>query len=157
MSNLWRGASLAATLLVGSQSGAIAGAAEPVRACPTVEIATLASAGEVGARPIPGSDGAVDVSHSLITTGDIRLASPAVADGQPVLILNFKPAAAGAFRAYTAAHVGDSIVFIVDGKVVKVARIFEPIVGDGIQVGPLTADDAKPLATALNRCASAAR
>ncbi len=142
-------AALTALASMGMASGAAAG---PV--CPTVEVAKVVAADAGGARLFPGPQGqGVSVAASpIVTVHDVAKADISYAEGVWGLGLTLRPQAAERIRAYTAAHVGESLAFVVEGRAKMVARVLDPIGGDGIWISPYDKAQAQALAAGINAC-----
>jgi preprotein translocase subunit SecD len=125
----------------------------PSAACPAIEIAEIAAPDSPGARQFHTQDGAlIHVSpDSLVTTSDIADARPAMAEGHEVLEIDLDAASAAAFQEFTASHVGTRLAFVVDHRVRRVARILDPISGQGLIIDPVTASEAAELIRCVHR------
>lgn len=122
--------------------------------CLVIEIAGLAQPGTDGARafPAPTSDRVTVERASIITIRDVATADTSYADGAWGLGLRFNPKAAARMRAYTAAHVGDQVAFIVQGRAKMVVKILDPNMGDGAWISPFAKDKGDALAAEINAC-----
>lgn len=141
---------IVATLIAGAAS------AQPAaNACPKVSFAAVAAPTDVTARHVPDQAGVVVnlAATDLVSPPEIVSANVNITEGQPVLNLSFQAAAGARVRAFTAQHVGEQIAMLVDGKVVRVVKILDPIQGNGILIGPVDRPAAEVLAAKLNQCA----
>jgi preprotein translocase subunit SecD len=120
--------------------------------CAVVEIAEVAAPGSADARELMSMDGtAIAVSrHALVSTADIAAARPALAEGHDVLEIDLSPSSAATLRAFSAAHVGTRLAFVVNGQVRNVARILDPIMGQGLIIDPVSPAEAAALAGCLH-------
>jgi len=145
---------LGASLMLGSSA-----MGKTPAVCPTIEIAPIASLGAAASRTFPGPDGkAVAVERvSLVTGRDITKAETSYAEGAWGLGLKFSAAAVDRLRAYTTAHVGDQVAFIVQGKAKMVVKILDPNMGDGAWISPFDKPEGDKLAAGINACLKTAR
>src|SRR5262249_54294052 len=124
--------------------------------CPSIAIAEVAASPGTGSS-LPTVDGRVVsvLDPPILTTSDITAARVARAEGRDVLELALVQVAAERFRSYTANHVGSQLGFAVDGRVRRVMRVLDPIVGNGLIVDPGDTKEVASLARALGdpRCA----
>jgi len=90
--------------------------------CPQLEIAVVDAA---GGRTIQSPDGKPLrlVVHALLTTSDFAGATVSLTEGQIVLNLTLSPEGGARMRAFSQDHVGAEMAFIVDDKLIKLARI----------------------------------
>jgi preprotein translocase subunit SecD len=111
----------------------IAAAAGSARAsCPTVEL-TAAS--------------------PIAATRDVRHAHASYAEGTWGLGLSFGPDAGARLKAFTAAHVGQTVTLSIDGTMVRQLKILDPLKQDELWISPMSEADAKSLAERINACA----
>jgi preprotein translocase subunit SecD len=138
---------LALALFCAGCSQSLPPAAVAAQSCPTIEIAEIVAADAHGARQFHATDGAaVSVSaDSLVTTADIADVRPATAEGHQVLEIDLGASSAAALRAFSASHVGTRVAFIVNHSVRRMARILDPISGEGLIIDPVTASEAGEL------------
>lgn len=125
--------------------------AEPVT-CPAIEVSVEADGPSGGNRSIALADGRhiLLTDAPLVTTADITEASGSLTEGQSVLNIRVTPERARQVQRYTEQNVGRTLVFLVDGRVVRTPRIRDPITGDGFFIGPLEPGEAERLADAIN-------
>jgi preprotein translocase subunit SecD len=91
------------------------------------------------------------VSRTSVVAGrDIRDAQPGRKDtGTPVVDFSLSNEGARRFRAFTGAHVGDSLAIVLDGRIREVATIKSEISDKGFIEGAFTEQSAKDLAMLL--------
>jgi preprotein translocase subunit SecD len=125
-------------------------------ACPSIAVAELASSPATGS-PLSTSDGRVVsvLDPPILATRDVAGARLGEAEGRQVLELHLEQEGAARLRAYTASHVGTQLAFVVDGRVLQVMRVLDPILGNGLMVDPGDPKELAALAHALGdgRCA----
>ncbi len=141
----WIPAALAASVLGASISANAA--------CTRMEFAVV---DPQGPRTITGPSGKVLHLEAapLVTIADFTGANVSLTENQIVLNISLDRDGGGRLRQFSKDHVGTTIAFIVDGDVIKAARILDPIQFDGFLVGPLERPKAEALADAINKSAS---
>jgi preprotein translocase subunit SecD len=87
---------------------------------------------------------------ALVGMRDFIRASVTFTEGQYCLNVTLTPQAAATLRDYTTQHVGEYLGFVVDGSLAQVAKIFDPLEGDGFLVGGLGEKRARELARRIN-------
>jgi preprotein translocase subunit SecD len=119
--------------------------------CTSIEVVELAPENAITGRLFPTMDQTmVRVSDQpLATTRDISAARAGTAEGSPVLEIDLHEAPAARLREFSAEHVGVNLAFIVNGRVRKVVRILDPILGSGFIIDPVTRFEADALAQSL--------
>ncbi len=117
--------------------------------CPQLEIVAVE---DQGARTVTGPDGnALHIASApLLSMPDFTSANVSLTEGQIVLNLNLSRQSGERIQAFSRAHVGRHLAFIVEGKVIRVAKILDPILGDGIMISPLEKIQATELAERVN-------
>jgi preprotein translocase subunit SecD len=127
-------------------------AAAAAPACPTLEITEIAAPSDAHARRLQTADGDVFFihAHALATTQDVIAARPATAEGHAVLEIDLSPTSAAALRAFTAAHVGSRLAFIVNDRVRNVVRVLDPLRGEGLIIDPVAPAEAQALARCMH-------
>jgi preprotein translocase subunit SecD len=136
------------SLLATVASGAAAGVP-----CPRIELSEIVAAEAPGARRVSGPDGEVLVTGTaLLTSADLLSAGVSEAEGDTGLDLNPTSAAGERLRAYTTANVGRQVAFLVDDRAVKVVKILDPMLADGLWISPMAPDEAGRLAAEINAC-----
>lgn len=126
------------------------GSAMAAPSCPRLEIVIV---DDHGPRTITAPDGKVLHLEAtpLLSMADFTGANVTLTEGQIVLNLNLGPAGGLRIRQFSKDHVGTTMAFIEDGEVLRTARIMDPILGDGILLGPLDRAKADALADAINQ------
>lgn len=82
--------------------------------------------------------------------GDFTAARKITRDGQTVLRLKLSKSGKAKLRKLNRDGVGESVQIEIDG--VESDLVFrEPIAGDGVEVGPYSADDADRVAAVINK------
>jgi preprotein translocase subunit SecD len=90
------------------------------------------------------------LASPLLDRGDFASASVTGDGARAVLNVRLTPDGARRMRDYTAAHVGEALPLVVDGKVVHAPVIRVPISGDGLQIEPLERAVADDVARLIN-------
>jgi preprotein translocase subunit SecD len=109
----------------------------------------------VGPKPLPALGDPIDPTLSVQFTGNdldrskVAAASDGITQGW-VVGLAFTPAATLGFATWTGAHVGEYFAIVLDGKVVEVPYVVQPITSGIAQIGgSFTQASAEGLATVL--------
>ena len=124
---------------------------------PTMAIAIASMEETPGSRRMSSAEGArVYVSNdALLRLEDFTDASVTLTEGQIVLNVGLSPAAAERWVAFTRDHVGSRVAFLVDDRLVRVAKIVDPNMGRGFLIAPLDKEYADRLAREINEAARA--
>jgi hypothetical protein len=125
------------------------GGAIAAPACPRLEIAIV---DDQGTRLITGPDGKVlHLNRApILSMVDFTGANVTLTEGEIVLNLNLSREGGLRIQQFSKDHVGTTMAFIQDGEVIKTAKIVDPILGDGILVGPFDRAKADALADVIN-------
>jgi len=119
--------------------------------CHSLQIAEVAPLSDANTHVASGPSGTVTVENTpLITERQVTGAYVSLTEGQFVLNLDLTPAGGETMRQYTLTHVGSQMAFVVDGKLIKSARILDPLKGDGLLLGPFSKKRADALARVVN-------
>jgi len=120
--------------------------------CPTMEVIVADTAGDA-TRSISAGDGKlVPLTRTpLLTIGDFTDANVSLTEGQTALNVNMTSDAAKRIRTFTANNVGKQIAFLVNGRLLKIAKILDPITGKSFMLSPFVRDEAEKLADSINR------
>jgi preprotein translocase subunit SecD len=105
-------------------------------ACPTVEVSVVAD------KTTP--------QKPLLTLGDFTDAKVSVTAGQIELGVNMTAESASRVQEFTANHVRTKITISLNGRLISMPTIVDPITGKGFQIGPLSREEAQKLADAIN-------
>jgi preprotein translocase subunit SecD len=120
-------------------------------ACPVIEVAAVAP-NHATTRVVGDQNGKqVSLAPPLAVLADVTSAAASRADGADGVGFNVRPAAGARLRAYTAAHVGSQLAFVVDGRA-RVVTIRDPIAGDAFWISPMEQGAARMLAGRVNNC-----
>lgn len=136
--------------VLGSAGLARALPAAPAR-CEGVEITGLAPEG-APARVVmsPAHKPLRLAPEPIARFGDLSRADVNITEGQPALNITLNPEAARRVRAYSAAHVGEGMAILVNGKPAQVFHIRDPITGDGILIAGFSRRYSERLAAEVN-------
>lgn len=139
---------LFAVLMAGIIGTSHSANAEPV--CPRMEFVVV---DDQGPRAITEPDGKVLhlKAAPLLTMIDFTGATVTLTENQIVLNINLDHDGAQRIQEFSKNNVGTTIAFIVDGEVVRTAKILDPIHFDGFLVGPLDRAKADSLANTINK------
>ncbi len=137
----------------------LAGYVLNAQTCPTMEVSVVADKPEGSMRRITSDDGRlVSLNEKpLLTISDFTHASVSLTEGQIVLNVSTTPAGAKRIQTFTANNVGKQIAFLVNGRLIRIARILDPITGKGFMLSPFVRDEAEKLADAINHKESGCR
>jgi len=120
--------------------------------CPTMEVSIVADKPEVSTRRLNTVDGRIISLNQkpLLTIGDFTNANVSLTEGQ--IVLNVKTTTDGARRiqTFTEKNVGRQIAFAVNGRLIKLAKILDPITGTSFMLSPFARDEAEKLAASIN-------
>ncbi len=107
----------AAAIMIGCSSINVANAVD----CPQLEIVAVENQ---GGRTITGPDGnALHIANApLLSMSDFTGANVSLTEGQIALNVNLSHEGGNRIQAYTKAHVGAPLAFIVEGKVIQVRK-----------------------------------
>ncbi len=120
--------------------------------CPSIEVSVVADMPSDSGRSVALSNGkrVFLTGAPLLTTIDVASAHASLTEGQYVLNLDISAKAARRVQAFTAQNVGRTMVFLVDGRIIRTPTIRDPITGNGFLIGPFERAEAERLANALN-------
>lgn len=120
--------------------------------CPAIEIRVAADAPSDASRSITLPDGRqiLLTAEPLVSSADITEAHSSLTEGQYVLNITVTPERAKQVQLFSERNVGRTLVFLVDGRVVRTPEIQDPITGNGFLIGPLERGEAERLAAAIN-------
>jgi preprotein translocase subunit SecD len=121
-------------------------------ACPTMEVSVVAEKSGDSVRTIRSSDGRLVslTDKPLLTIGDFTDANVSLTEGQIVLNVSVTSNGAKRIQTFTANNVGKQIAFLVNGRLLKMARILDPITGKSFMLSPFVRDEAQTLADSIN-------
>ena len=121
-------------------------------ACPTMEVSIVADKPGDSARSVPSGDGNLVplTGKPLLTIGDFTDANVSLTEGQIVLNVNTTTDGAKRIQTFTANNVGKQIAFVVNGRLLRMPRILDPITGKSFMLSPFTRDEAEKLADSIN-------
>ncbi len=121
-------------------------------ACPAIEVSAVADARTDSTRPVTLNDSTtIPLTRTpLVTSADITGANASLTDGQWVVNLDMTDEAAKRVQDFSKQHVGRTVAVLVDGKVLRMPRILDPITGNGFLIGGFERTDAERLATAIS-------
>ena len=141
-----------AILCFGVSVAASAADAQTQNGCPTIEVAVVASGPADSARHVPTTSGqSVDLTATpLLRIDDFTTANVTLTERQIVLNVTMTPDAAKRVQQFSAAHVGQRMAFVVNGRVINTPKILDPITGNGILLAPFQRPDADALAAVIN-------
>ncbi|MCU1338548.1 MAG: hypothetical protein JWO19_4129 [Bryobacterales bacterium] len=127
--------------------------------CPTMEVSVVADKSGDSVRSISSADGSlVSLNEKpLLSIDDFTDASVSLTEGQIVLNISMTTDAAKRIQMFTANNVGKQLAFLVNGRLIKKARILDPITGKGIMFSPFVRDEAQKLADSINHKRSGCR
>jgi len=119
--------------------------------CPTMEVLHVVTKSESSSRAVRSGAAIIYVEeHPLLNFGDFTSANVSVTEGQIVLNVALTGESAKRLQTFTASHVGDRMAYVVNGRVVKVPKILDPITGTGFLIGPFPPAEGQALADAIN-------
>jgi preprotein translocase subunit SecD len=121
-------------------------------ACPAMDVSIVAGKTVHSNRHIASPDGTLIplTDKPLLTIGDFTDANVSVTEGQIVLNVSMSTESAARVHTFTANHVGTTMAFVVDGRVINTPKILDPITGKGFLIGPFSRDEAQKLADSIN-------
>ena len=121
--------------------------------CPTMEISIVADKSGDSTRSISSGDGRlVSLTKTpLLTIGDFTNANVSLTEGQIVLDVSMTTDGAKRIQTFSTNNVGKQIAFVVNGRLLKMARILDPITGKGLMFSPFVREEAERLADSINR------
>jgi preprotein translocase subunit SecD len=130
--------------------------ASPKPGCPRIELTAVLGPAHAGDRQVQSEDGSELrlAPSNLVDPADVTDANVTITEGRPVLNLTFKSEAAARVRTFTSANLGKLVAVLVDGKSYRTLKVLDPIIGDGILIGPVSKPDAEALAARINACQS---
>jgi preprotein translocase subunit SecD len=142
-------------LLMASIAGCVLSAQTPspvTPTCPTMEVSVVAEKSGDSARTIRSSDGRLVslTDKPLLTIGDFTDANVSLTEAQIVLNVSMTADGAKRIQTFTAKNVGKQIAFLVNGRLLKMARILDPITGKSFMLSPFARDEAQKLADSIN-------
>jgi len=120
--------------------------------CPSIEVSVAADGQDEANRSVALPDGShvLLTAEPLVTSADMTGAHASLTEGQYVLNIDVTPERAQYVRTFSERNVGRTLVFLVDGRVVRTPRIRDPITGNGFLIGPLERGEAERLADGVN-------
>ena len=74
------------------------------------------------------------------------------AEGQDGLGFYVSPAAGERLRAFTTAHVGARLAFVIDNRVRMVSKILDPLKGDAFWLSPFPIAEGTAFSERVNAC-----
>ncbi len=121
--------------------------------CPTMEVSVVADKPTDSIRHISSPNGELIslTEKPLLTIDDFTDANVSVTEGQIVLNVSMSNESARRVHEFTADHVGTRIAFLVNGRVINMPKILDPITGKGFLIGPFSRDEARKLADSINQ------
>ena len=127
--------------------------ADRTAACPTIEVSAIAEVQSESTGPVALNDSTnIPLTGTpLVTSADITGARATLTEGQWVLNLDVTEEGARRVQVFSKQNVGRTMAFLVDGKVHRMPRILDPIMGNGFLIGGFERADAERVATAINR------
>jgi preprotein translocase subunit SecD len=123
-----------------------------VNACPTMEVSIVADKPGDSTRSMASADGRLIflTEKPLLTIGDFTDANVSLTEGQIVLNVTTTTDGAKRIQTFTEKNVGKQMAFIVNGRLIKLARILDPITGRTFMLSPFVRDEAEKLASSIN-------
>jgi preprotein translocase subunit SecD len=121
-------------------------------ACPSMEVSIVAGTSVHSTRHVSSPEGQLIslTDKPLLTIDDFTDANVSLTQGQTVLNVTMSAASAQRVQTFTANHVGTRMAFLVNGRVINMPRILDPITGKGFLIGPFRRDEAQKLADSIN-------
>jgi preprotein translocase subunit SecD len=119
--------------------------------CPKMEVDHVVPTTQDKARTVHSEAGPIYVAEKpLLTLDDFTAANVSVTEGQIVLNVDLTKQSARRIQAFTKGHVGERMVYIVDGRVIRTPKILDPITGSGFLIGPFSQHEGMKIADAIN-------
>jgi len=120
--------------------------------CPAIEISVVAEVQSDSNRSITLTDGQhIPLTENpLLTSADVIGAHASLTEGQYVLNVEVTAAGAERVQSFSERNVGRTLVFMVDGQVLRTPRIRDPITGSGFLIGAFPRWEAERLTNAIN-------
>ena len=120
--------------------------------CHPLVITPVQAAGSPNTRTISTESGKMYVSKTpLVDQRHVVGAYVNVTEGQVVLNVNLDADGGATLARFTTAHVGSTIAFFYDGRLVRAARILDPLRNGNFLIGPLDRRQADRLAASINQ------
>jgi preprotein translocase subunit SecD len=121
-------------------------------ACPAIEVSVVADAPSDSNRFILATDGRSIrlTAEPLVTSADVTGAHASLTEGQYVLNVGVTVEAAKRVQLFSERNVGNTLAFLVDGRVLRTPKIRDPITGNGFLIGAFERAEAERLADAIN-------
>jgi preprotein translocase subunit SecD len=121
--------------------------------CQTIEVSIVAEKPDRSTRRISSSEGkrVYLTEKPLLTNNDFKHATVTLTEGQFVLNLDMTAGSARRVQTFTENNVGKEMAFLVNGRVIRMPKIRDPIVGNGFLIGAFGRDEAQKLADAINQ------
>jgi preprotein translocase subunit SecD len=120
--------------------------------CPAIEVSVAADTPSDSSRSVALDDGRhIPLTEkALLTSADITGARASLTEGQYVINVDLTPESARRIQVFSQHNIGRTLVFLVDGKVIRTPKILDPITGSGFLIGPLEQAEAERLADAIS-------
>ena len=121
--------------------------------CQTIEVSIVAERSGPSTRQIVADEGKriYLTAKPLLTNNDFTHATVTLTEGQFVLNLDMTAESAKRVQMFTESNVGKEMAFLVNGCLVRMPKIRDPIVGNGFLIGAFGRDEAQKLADAITR------
>lgn len=120
--------------------------------CQTIEVNVVAARPDRSTRRIFSSEGrrVFLTGKPLLTNNDFTHATVSLTEGQFVLNLDMTADSARRVQTFTRNNVGKEMAFLVNGQLIRMPKIRDPIAGNGFLIGAFAQDEARKLAEAVN-------
>ena len=120
--------------------------------CPAIEVSVVADTPGNSTRSVALPDGrrVTLTQEPLVTSADVTGANASLTEGQYVLNVDVTPAAAKRVQSFSEKNVGRTLAFLVDGHVLRMPRLLDPITQNGFLIGAFERSEAERLAKAIN-------
>jgi preprotein translocase subunit SecD len=119
--------------------------------CPSMEVTYVVDSSSRSARVFQTESGPVYTNREpLLTLDDFTSANVSLTEGQIVLNVNLTERSGQRIQAFTRKHVGDHLAYVVNGRVVRIPKILDPVTGRGFLIGPFPKSEGQQLADAIN-------
>jgi preprotein translocase subunit SecD len=130
----------------------LAGYVLSAQTCPTIEVSIVADKPDDSTRRMTTDDGRrISLNEKpLLTIADFTDANVSLTEGQIVLNVSMTTGGAKRIQTFTANNVGKQIAFLVNGRLIRIARILDPITGKAFMLSPFARDEAEKLADSIN-------
>jgi preprotein translocase subunit SecD len=120
--------------------------------CPAVEVSVVADVRSDSNRSIPVTDGRTIflTQAPLLTSADVTGARVSLTEGEYVLNIDVTVEGAARVQRFSEQNVGRTLAFLVDGRVIRMPKIRDPITGSGFLIGAFERAEAERMADAIN-------